>query len=659
MRSKVTVVLLFLNVVLFFYIFQYENRIQIHETTRRVLGAESANIEKLVRVSRSAPTVSLEKRTDGWWLTQPFDWPANPNAVSRIVNELQLLEHETSFAVADLGKSGQSLSDYGLADPALTLTFTASGKDYALKIGDRTEVGNRLYILSPDGTRIHVVNRALAETLALGAEQLRSDSIFTVPVFEVRSLAVQAGTTKVRIRRDPNHWLFESPINTRASRRDVETTVNELNALQVRRFIEPRDADPTKTGLATPQLRITLEGNSRRETLLVGDSVTPAANAQPGLSSAEFYAKLEDRPSVFITRFTTGQVTADQTGLIDRLRLAQEKLRDKRLLDFDPALVTALTLTAPDRGEIALQRLDTPQAASTWQVVQRGAAGQAPQTIPADQAIVDDLLQRLRLLSATRFLNDSPTAAELESYGFNRPEREFDLSLRTGGGPAGDEPSTLALQIGTQPGTATSTAYARVTNAQYVYEVPPDLIEDIPVSVLYFRRRIIHELPEGTRIVALTLTDLTTGTALITLTANGNELTAATLTNTNIPEAHRAPLATLLAETRKLHAKRFVSDSFDPVRATLNGTAHPWRYRLDATLALAGAEQTTTISLFATERLAGTTQLGGTIEAGGLTFEFAQDLIDAIFTLTYSEQHDPGPPAAAPKPPQPEEKPKG
>jgi len=645
MRSKVTVVLLFLNVVLFYYIFNYENGPTIHETSRRVLGPETANIEKLVRVSRSAPTVSAEKRAEGWWLVQPFEWPANTNAVSRILNELQLLEHETSFAVADLAKSGQSLADYGLADPAVTLTFTAAGKSYSLKIGDRTEIGNRLYLLSPDGARIHVVNRALADSLGLAAEQLRSTSIFTVPVFEVRSLAVQSSNTKVRIRRDPAHWMFESPINTRAAKRDVETTVNELNALQVRRFVEPRDADATRTGLVTPQLRVTLEGNSRRESLLIGSPVGPATGAT---TTDEYYAKLEDRSAVFVLRLVSGRSTADQSELLDRLRRAQETLRDKRLLDFDPALVTALNFSSPERGELSLQRLDAPQSTDTWQVVVRGTNGQAPQLVAADNAVVDDLLQRLRLLSATAFLNDAPTAAELEGYGFNRPEREFALSLRTGGGPKGDEPSSLTLQIGTKPGVS-STAFARITSAPYVYEIPPDLLDDIPVSPLHFRRRLIHDLPEGTRIVALTLTDLSTGTALFNLAANGGELTAATLASTNVAEAHRGPLAVLLAESRKLRAKRFVADSFDPARASANGVTQPWRYRLDATLALAGGvEQNTTSSLFVTDRLGGTTQLGGTSESGGLTFELTQELVDALFALTYGTQHDPGPPPAAP-----------
>ena len=59
MRSKVTVVLLFLNLILFYYIFQYEQRWRAEraqlEERRRVLGPESATIERFTRTSPTAP----------------------------------------------------------------------------------------------------------------------------------------------------------------------------------------------------------------------------------------------------------------------------------------------------------------------------------------------------------------------------------------------------------------------------------------------------------------------------------------------------------------------------------------------------------------------------------------------------------------------------
>jgi hypothetical protein len=130
MRTKVTLVLLFLNVALFFFIFQFERRWRIEEgwkeARRRVLGAEAADIRSL-EISGGGPghALALAKRGDVWFVTAPLEWPANPNAVSRILTELQFLEHETSFNVSDLAKNGQSLADYGLDKPRLTIALTS------------------------------------------------------------------------------------------------------------------------------------------------------------------------------------------------------------------------------------------------------------------------------------------------------------------------------------------------------------------------------------------------------------------------------------------------------------------------------------------------------------------------------------------------------
>lgn len=314
MRSKVTIVLLFLNVVLFYYIFHYEkpglDERAVMEARKRVYRPEVATIDSITRSSRNGPTIKLERKPDlSWWLTQPYDWPADPYAVNRMVSELQFLEHETSFSVADLLKSGRTLTEYGLETPSITLTFTSGGKSYVSKIGDNTEIANRLYLLSPDGNRIHVVNRSLADSVGVPLDILRSKSVFTIPVFEVRSMNVQTSALKVRLQRDANaRWSLEAPISARANKSKVEVTINALtDGLKADDFPELSTSDLERTGLNSPSLSITLEGNLRRETLLLGNPVPSKTNFLPSIPATgdtsgktqEYYAKMESKSVVF------------------------------------------------------------------------------------------------------------------------------------------------------------------------------------------------------------------------------------------------------------------------------------------------------------------------------------------------------------------------
>ncbi len=661
MRSKVTVVLLFLNVVLFCYIYYYDRPLvdarMLLEASHSVLPTEIASMDSFTRTNRTGETVRIEKRPDGWWLTSPYEWPANPNAVSLVHNELQFLKNITSFAVADLAKTGQTLADYGLAEPAYTVEFTAVKKTFKLLIGDDTKSGNRLYVLSPDGTRIHVVSRSLAESVGLPLGDLRAESIFTIPVFEVRSLNIQTAAPsnlKVRLRRDAARWSFESPILARAAKTTVEVAINALNALSAKSFLEPRDTDLDHAGLTAPTLRVTLEGNARRETLLLGNATATAG---------DYFAKIEDKPVVFIATVPA--------PLLEVLRSSQETLRDPHVTDFDPATVTALTLAAPGQPELTLQRLEepaapapgktapadpsakTPAAASSakdgWQVVTR-APGQAPVTSAADTALVTELIQKIRLLSARKFLSDAPAAADTENYGFNRPERGITLSLSTGGGPRGNEPSTLVLQIGVSPDQP-GKAFARLTNPSFVYEILPDILEETPARALQYRQRLLREMPEGAVLTSLALIDLTTGKPIYSQKLkDGDKNWDAALAAE--PETIRKPLAGLLAQLRVLRAQRFTADTFSPDHADTPQGPRPWRYRLDYTIAFngGGAAQSTPASLFLTERLGGMTQLAGTADFGGVVFSVTQELLDALFPLTYGGPHDPGPAASAPAP---------
>ncbi|HWA84984.1 MAG TPA: DUF4340 domain-containing protein [Opitutus sp.] len=645
MRTKVTLVLLFLNVALFFFIFHFERRWRTEESwreaRRRVLGTEAADIRTLA-ITNSAnkdktDQLVLAKRGDAWFVTSPIDWPANPAAVSRIVSELQFLEHETSFAVRDLAKNGQSLADYGLDHPKLTVTFGGAepgtpdpaAHTTTLRIGDTTRDGQRLYVLSPDGERIHVVNESFGRSLALSFDQIRSDAIFTILVYEARSLNLQTAAPanlRIRIRRDGSRWTFETPIIARASKTGTELAINKLDALRVHRFLI--DNPPGTLPSDKPALRISVEGNNRRETLLLGDAVPPPAGAAK-TTDTEYYAQFEGRAVVF-----TVVVPADLKDILDH---AEDKLRETRVLyassavDFDPNAVTAISVSAPGQPPLTLQRLETGARSAediAWQVVLRGDSGEGPQTMLADGAAVARLLQKLSQLSAESFQADAPRDADLEAFGFNRPEREITFTT------PGKDPVTLQIGVSAK---RDGPAYARVTTGSAsIYAIDPEVLRDIPTAPRAWRRHLLRELPAGARITAIKLTDLSDNHTLVDTAIDAAGHPAA---GTPAPAA----VETILDQLRTLRAKEFVLDQFVD-RVNVAGEERPWRYRLDATITLTGGagEQTNTTSLFLTPRVGGDRQLAGSREFNAV-FAIEQPMIDALFRLTEGPR-DPGAP---------------
>ncbi|MDF3058008.1 MAG: hypothetical protein K0R17_2223 [Rariglobus sp.] len=660
MRTKVTLILLLLNVALLAVILyarrEWRTDQDLARMSKRVVGDEAVGLTALeITSAGNDHKIRLERAGENapWELKAPINWPANDFAIRRIIHDLVFLEPQTSFPVDDL-KNGQSLADYGLNPPRLTLTFSrpnpASGSPpltTVLQIGDTTQVGNRLYVLSPDGKTVHVVGRSLADSLIVGMEELRTDTLFTIPVFEVRSLGLQnaAPAPRVRLRRDGARWSFEAPIVTRASKTDAELVVSELNRLRALEFIS--DVPSTETGLDKPSLRVTIEGNSRRETLLLGKPYPVPASFKKDAANpvALFYARMErpqaeDRPQVFVTALPDGD-----GRLLDTLRRAQETLRDTRILDFDPAAVTDVALSAPGLSEpLVLRREDTASTSSApagWRIVRSAGAP----ALPADPKLVDNLLQRLSLLTATPhapkespFLRDAPSDAEVENYGFNLPQRQITLTL------AGSV-SPITLQLGVS-GTNGGTVQARVAGQPFIYAVAPDTLNDFPVAASVYRERTLRTLPEGSRITGLTLfANDAPGKPLVALKLSENQSWDDALAGE--PEPRREALKAVLAGLATLRAKQFVSETFSDT-TFVDGKPTPWKYTLEASLALSGTAPAGVITLQVAERSGGGTQLAGSKELG-VVFALEQPLLDALWMLTYASR-DPGPPVLPPQP---------
>ena len=655
MRTKITLFLLLLNVVLFFFIFGVERKWQteqlIEDSRSRVLGPEAANIQSLQISGSSLPdTVQLERNGDSWRIIAPCEWPANPHAVSRIINELQFLEHYTSFAVDNLGATDLSLADYGLDNPNLTVTFrSGSGEtaiETALAIGDQTKIGQRLYVLSPDGSRVHVVPDSLASSLSIDLEQLRTNACFTIPVFEVHSLNLQndgPANVRVRLRRENNRWRFESPVVTRASKAQTEVAVSDIATLRTAEFLGAPSLQPellTTSGTNTPSLRITLEGNNRRETLLLGNEVpAPTESGETDASSVstdqKFYAQMEGRDAIFT-------VTLPER-LASNLRNAQRELREATILELEGLQIDSIALQDDLGQEIVIQKLDTnenseaTEVISPWQVVNRESDGSL-RTYPADSHVVENkLLRTLRLLRAETFERDVPTDTELERWGLKRPRRTITISFQPSLG-SDAAPEAITLLVGTlQTG---DDAFAKTQRETFVYRIDDVFLRNTSLDPLHYRERLLRELPAGARITGLQLRDLSNDTEILASQLNAEDTWESVMVTQ--PEALRPALTQLLDSLRTLRAQRIVADEYSE-NVSVNSTSSPWRYQLDVRLSLSGdgGEQEEVFTLFLADRDGGDRQLAGSPSLD-LIFEASPEMIRAIWSLTYTDR-DPGP----------------
>lgn len=611
MRIKFTIILLILNALAFSLIYTLEKRDTSYaasQSTISVLGIEIPHIKKLQISGASMPQERILERKNGRWvITSPIEWDANYFAVQHILSQLQFIEDEVSFSVADVYRAGQTLADYGLENPELTLALISDDKRCEFVIGQPTEIGQRIYILSPDKTQILVVNRSLLESISIDLEDLRSQNIFDIPLFEISGLTIKSEPQNLTIilAQEHNKWRFEAPLQARANDRLVENTLNELSAVRVQRFIDPQDRNISNMGFEDSFMKITIRGNGRGQTLVLGRAVE-----DDNESPAQHYARLEGHSTIFVVDAKPFQALTD----------VPNKLRERRFLAFNPEDITALDISRVDKT-ITLQKLET----GAWQVLEKEASGDVV-AYPADDRVVSELLKELSTLEAVHFINDAPTEIQKEQFGLTAPQRTVQLR---------GAKSAMLFVGGLNE--ETGLLYASTKDMPFIYEVSPRVLQLLKVTLRAYRTRLLEEQPESAIIQSVKVVRRETGEVL--LEKSLEEIQSWEDFLKTLPEEASKAWLTLLESMRRFEVNEYLSDHYTENFALDAQTQIPWAFELEAVVCLPNSQElsTKTVRFYLTERLGGTLQVGGSINHDRV-FSLRQPLIDSLFTLLFKKE---------------------
>jgi hypothetical protein len=617
MRFKFTIFLFALNIITFGLIAYLNNQAKQTEFSTGGLSAQIGR--ELIEADRielsgrglDKPRI-LERRGSSWALIEPMQWSANYFAINRILNQLQFLEEEASFTIEEIEKAGQTLADYGLAEPILKLTIAEKDEAVSLRIGTVTEIGNKVYLLGPNQREIFVVNSEVIGGLLVDLNDLRTREIFDIPVFEVAALGLQIRSEnpgdgnylKVRLARNSGEWTFEAPLSAKADPALVNGTINTLTAAKVGRFVEAAEIDPLLQGLENPFMRVTIHGNKRRQTLLIGN-IDPVSQG-----AAEYFAKLEDNPAVFTV----------SARPFDDLREAQEALRERNFMSFDRDVLSAVNIAENGR-KIRLQKLET----GDWQVLESTEDSEI-RPHRADPEIIQTLIDHLAGLRAIGFAVDAPSPTDNNRLGFNQPRRIVTLSLKN------EEAISLTLA---HPEDDENGLYARTTGADFIYEVDrQSTLNILPLNTRHYRIRSLDTLPQAAKISAIRLSRIDTDQDVFNLSLN--DAAADWVALLEMLDAKTAGhIEELLASVRTFRVDSYLLDRFEHSYPLNREKSLPWVYRLSATIQLPGGEtdREETREYFFTERISGTIQGGGS-ERHKSIFEIPQTLIDTLYELT-------------------------
>jgi hypothetical protein len=384
----------------FLGVFVADGREQRDQVLGRLLfGFERDQVQRLVLESPGERgVVERGQAADGpaWLLREPAEDEADGIEVEGVLSTLQLLDAVRRIPAGEAGPA----ASYGLEKPRLRWEVTLTdGRRLGLKVGKLNPLGQLLYAQVEGSDEVLALPGQSEAALERTPFDLRRKDLVRFEPDQVERLSLEGGEARLELSRREGRWVLQAPVEDRADERAVGKVLQGLLALRATGF--PGAGLPDSAlGLDRPAAKVVVEG------------ATPGVRLEVWLglgtlksNSGKLFARRVDPPG-----------PAVEVGL-HVLPLFQRKvmeLRDRRLLEFDPAAVARIRATS--EGQIVVLERHARGPDRGWDLV-------APLAAPARRLKVQALLGALGELEATRMLAPGSEA----EHGLDAPLRSLAL----------------------------------------------------------------------------------------------------------------------------------------------------------------------------------------------------------------------------------------
>lgn len=385
MRARYTVILALLLVALGAYLYFVESkRIAAEGKKDRVLTLVPEDATRITLTYPDDSEVVLELREGSWRLTKPVDAVADDITVKDLLRTIADTE-----VVKTIDDPPTDLAQFGLAEPMVTVTVTAKDQVLpALKVGKKTTVSSLTYAQRADHAKIFLAGAGFHNGMDKHFKDFRDKTIITFKDDDIAALTMTGPGGAVELRKRDGTWMIEQPVATRADDSTIRSLLSTIRGMRAEDFASdnPTPADLAAFGLDQPEREIILRDTADKERRLQFGT-----EFDKGL-----YVKVADRPTAFIVGTWASRDLGKSLG----------ELRDKTVLQFDPAAVGSIQVRRSDGEAFTLLHTD-----DAWAV--DGATG------ASETGKIKTFVDALAHLKGSRVLSDNPQ--DLRFYGLATP----------------------------------------------------------------------------------------------------------------------------------------------------------------------------------------------------------------------------------------------
>lgn len=334
MKLRTTIILLLVCSGMVAYLYFIERNLpttdELKEQNHRIFRIKGSDIEK-IQLKNGDTVVVCERAADTkeWRIIVPLSVKGNEDAIKSLLGAIESMEEK-----GDLGKTQSP--DYGLQPPRAEVQFWAKGKQENLRIGNKTAVGEKVYVSTTDG-KVFIAESYVTDVFKKSLSDLRDRTLLESPISQVTRIVLKKQETVALDckKEGEKRWQIQQPGSYRADSVNIEDLIRQALVLKAVEFIKEDGSDLVSFGLQPPEGEISLwiEGKEDPQSLLLGKRVE---------GKQEFYAKLNAGVHVVTVSGQAGEL----------LRKEVIELREKRLLVFGMDEILKLEITRSSQSRL-------------------------------------------------------------------------------------------------------------------------------------------------------------------------------------------------------------------------------------------------------------------------------------------------------------------
>lgn len=294
-----TVVVLFC-IVLWTYLYltpaaSHKSSARTPSYSAKLLELEAGEeIREITIDAENRQNLVLEKREKGWYISEPFEYPADPLVTEGLISALRLTPKENE------AKPENGWEEYGLSVPALKVGIKTR-KDSSprfLLFGEKSPVADRVYARWEGEEKYFLLDEQIKNIFTNSVYSFREKKVFRTPLKAVTKIRFQSGLDAYEIIQGLSGWVWMEPVTFLGI--DVAPeTADKLLALVQNTYIKDfiPDDSALDTGLSggpdsgSVQIKIWADTAKEPEILFLGKEL-PEKDA--------FYGRRSGEDAVFI-----------------------------------------------------------------------------------------------------------------------------------------------------------------------------------------------------------------------------------------------------------------------------------------------------------------------------------------------------------------------